>query len=82
MIDAVLKYGVAVEISSQYLVPRLSWLRVAKAAGVKFSFGCNFRYPKTASNSGFWTEMIKAVGLKQSDIFTPAPPGKKPIERR
>jgi histidinol phosphatase-like PHP family hydrolase len=82
VIDAVLKHGVAVEITSQYLVPKLSWLRVAKAAGVKFSFGSNYRYPKTASNSGFWIEMIKAVPLTQSDIFTPAPPGKKPIQRR
>jgi histidinol phosphatase-like PHP family hydrolase len=82
VIDAVLKYGVAVEISSQYLVPQLNWLRVAKAAGVKFSFGCNYRFPRTASNSEYWVEMIKALGLKRSDIFTPAPPGKKPIQRR
>jgi len=81
VIDAVLKYGVAVEISSQYLVPQFNWLRAAKAAGVKFSFGSNIRGPGVGK-SDYWLEAIKALGLKRSDIFTPAPPGKKAIERR
>lgn len=81
VIDAVLKYGVAVEINSQYRVPRIGWLRVAKAAGVKFSFGSNIRGPGVG-RSDYWLEMIKALSLTRSDIFTPAPPGKKPIERR
>jgi len=81
VIDAVLKYGVAVEISSQYLVPQLNWLRAAKAAGVKFSFGSNIRGPGVGK-SDYWLEAIKALGLKRSDIFTPAPSGKKAIERR
>jgi histidinol phosphatase-like PHP family hydrolase len=80
VIDAVLKYGVAVEISSQYLVPQLNWLRAAKAAGVKFSFGSNIRGPGVGK-SDYWLEAIKALGLKRSDVFTPAPPGKKAIER-
>ncbi len=81
VIDAVLKYGVALEINSQYNVPKLSWLRVAKEAGVKFSFGSNIRGPNIGK-SDYWVEMIKALGLTRSDLFTPAPPGKKPIQRR
>ena len=81
VIDAVLKYGVAVEINSQYRVPRLGWLRAAKAAGVKFSFGSNIRGPGVGK-SDYWIEAIKALGLKRTDIFTPAPSGKKAIERR
>jgi histidinol phosphatase-like PHP family hydrolase len=81
VIDAVLKYGVAVEINSQYRVPRIGWLRAAKAAGVKFSFGSNIR-GAGVGKSDYWLEAIKALGLKRSDIFTPAPSGKKAIERR
>jgi histidinol phosphatase-like PHP family hydrolase len=81
VIDAVLKYGVALEINSQYLLPKLGWLRVAKAAGVKFSFGSNIR-GADVGKSDYWVETIKALGLTQGDLFTPAPPGKKPIQRR
>ena len=81
VIDAVLKYGVAVEINSQYRVPRLGWLRTAKAAGVKFSFGSNIR-GAGVGKSDYWLEMIQALGLKRGDVFTPAPPGKKAVDRR
>ena len=45
VIDAALKYGVALEISSSYKLPKLPFLKLAKAAGAKFSFGSNGRYP-------------------------------------
>ena len=45
VLDAALKYGIAIEISSSYKLPRLAFLKQAKAAGVKFSFGSNGRYP-------------------------------------
>ena len=46
VLDASLKYGIAIEISSSYKLPSLAVLKQAKAAGVKFSFGSNGRYPK------------------------------------
>ena len=45
IIDAAVKHGVAMEINSLYLIPRPSLLRMAKEAGVKFSFGSNIRGP-------------------------------------
>ena len=45
VIQAALKYGIALEISSSYKLPKLPFLKLAKAAGAKFSFGSNGRYP-------------------------------------
>jgi histidinol phosphatase-like PHP family hydrolase len=81
IVDAAVKHGVAIEINSQYLIPRLPLLRMAKEAGVKFSFGSNIRGPNVGKLD-YCVEMIKALGLKPADIFSPAPPGKKPIQTR
>ncbi len=81
IVDAAIKYGVALEINSQYLIPRLPLLRMAKEAGVKFSFGSNIRGPNVGKLD-YCLEMAKALGLTRRDIFTPAPRGKKPIQVR
>jgi len=81
IVDAALKYNVAIEINSQYCVPRLPFLRMAKEAGVRFSFGSNIRGPNVGKLD-YCVEMIKRLGLTRADIFTPAPPGKKPIQVR
>jgi histidinol phosphatase-like PHP family hydrolase len=81
IVDAAIKYGVALEINSQYLIPRLPLLRMAKEAGVRFSFGSNIRGPNVGKLD-YCVEMAKALGLTRRDIFTPAPPGKKPIQVR
>jgi len=81
IVDAAVKHGVAMEINSLYLIPRLPLLRMAKGAGVKFSFGSNIRGPNVGKLD-YCVEMIKALGLKPADIFSPAPPGKKPIQTR
>ncbi len=69
------------EINLLYLIPRQPLLRMAKEAGVKFSFGSNIRGPNVGKFD-YWVEMIKALGLTQADIFTPAPAGKKPVQVR
>jgi histidinol phosphatase-like PHP family hydrolase len=81
VIDAAVKHNVAMEINSLYRIPRLPLLRLAKEAGVRFSFGSNIRGPEVGKFD-YWVEMIKALGLKPADTFTPAPAGKKPIEVR
>ncbi|MBI5394305.1 MAG: hypothetical protein HZA91_03320 [Verrucomicrobia bacterium] len=81
VIDAALKYGVALEISASYKLPRLPFLKQAKAAGVKFSLGSNGRYPKMGLIDHS-IAMAKELGLKRSDMFTPAPDGKKAVQRR
>ena len=81
VINAALKYGVALEISSSYNLPRLPFLRLAKEAGVKFSFGSNGRYPNMGKLD-YSLEAAKELGLKGSDMFMPAPDGQKAVQRR
>jgi histidinol phosphatase-like PHP family hydrolase len=81
IVDAAVKHGVAMEINSQYRIPRLPLLRMAKEAGVKFSFGSNIRGPDVGKLD-YCVEMIGVLGLKPADMFRPAPAGKKPIQTR
>ncbi len=81
VIDAAVKHGVALEISSSYKLPRLPFLEMAKAAGAKFSFGSNGRYPRMGLLD-YSLAMARRVGLKRENMFTPAAPGQKPFQRR
>jgi len=81
IIDALKRTGTVVEIDSDYNIPNLDFLHMAKEAKLKFSFGSN-------SGSGpvrtldFCIERARTLGLTAEDMFTPAPRGRKPIERR
>lgn len=81
VLDAALKYGVAIEISSGFELPKLHFLKMAKAAGLKFSFGSNGRYPKMGLLD-YSVRLAKELGLKKDDMFVPAPDGKKAVQRR
>ena len=81
VINAALKYGVALEISSSYKLPKLPFLKLAKASGSKFSFGSNGRYPNMG-RLDYCFDMAKQLDLKPSDMFTPAPAGLKAVQRR
>jgi histidinol phosphatase-like PHP family hydrolase len=81
VIDAALKFGVAIEISSSLRLPKLSFLQLVKEAGVKFSFGSNLRGERIGTLD-YCLEMAKELGLRREHIFAPAPAGRKPIQIR
>ena len=81
VIDAAVKHGVAFKISSSLCLPKLFWLKMAKEAGVKFSFGSNIRGPEVGKMD-YCVEMAKKLDLTRQHMFTPAPAGKKAILRR
>jgi histidinol phosphatase-like PHP family hydrolase len=81
VVDAAVKHGVAVEISSSLRLPKLFWLEMAKEAGTTFSFGSNIRGPEVGKMD-YCIEMAKKLGLTRERMFTPAPAGKKAIQRR
>jgi histidinol phosphatase-like PHP family hydrolase len=80
VIQAALKHRVALEISSSYKLPKLPFLKMAKAAGATFSFGSNGRYPNMGKLD-YCLEMARVLGLKKGDMFSPAPPGQKAVQR-
>jgi hypothetical protein len=70
VVEAAVRRGVALEISSSYKLPGLRFLRIAKAAGAKFSFGSNGRYPKMGLLD-YSLEMARALELTPADLFAP-----------
>lgn len=81
VLDAALRHEIAVEISSSYKLPRLAFLRQAREAGVKFSFGSNGRYPNMGKLD-YSLAMAEAIQLRPSDLFTPGVEGRKAVQRR
>lgn len=81
VIQSAVKNKVALEISSSYELPKLPFLKMAKEAGATFSFGSNGRYPNMGKLD-YSIQMARALGLQESDMFKPAPPGQKPFQRR
>src|SRR5262249_55724913 len=63
VIDAAVKHNVALEIDCRFRAPRLSFLREAKAAGVKFAFGSNFQDHDTMGDISYCVEMYRRLGL-------------------
>jgi histidinol phosphatase-like PHP family hydrolase len=81
VIEAAKKHGVAIEINSRFNIPSLAFLRMAKEAGTKFSFGSNLR-DEDVGKLDYSVKMAKELGLTRKDMFMPAPASSKPILRR
>ena len=81
VIAAFVDNKVAMEISSNFRLPKLKFLQAAKEAGVKFTFGSNGRYPNMG-RLDYSIAMARELGLKATDMWTPAPDGQKAVQRR
>ena len=81
VIDAAVRLGVAIEISSSFKLPRLPFLKLAKAAGARFTFGTNARKPELMGKFDYPLEMAKALGLRKEDFFLPRPAGEKRVDQ-
>ncbi len=79
--EAAVKHRVALEIGSRLKLPKRYFLEVAKAARVKFSFGSNGRYPNMGQLD-YCLQTVRELGLTRADLFTPAPDGRKAVQRR
>ena len=87
VVDAAVKYKVALEISSSFVLPKLRFLKIAKASGAKFTFGSNGRYPEMGKLE-YSIQMAKELGLKEGRHVCsggtgteggPAPPSVTPV---
>ncbi len=81
IVDAAVKHRVAIEINSAYRIPHLRFLKMAKDAGAKFSFGSNI-HTLDVGNVDFCLETAETLNLRPTDIFAAAPYGRKPIQIR
>jgi hypothetical protein len=79
VIDAAILNDVAIEINARRSIPSPAFIKAAKAAGAKFSFGTN----NEAAELGrleYPIRMVTECGLQWQDIFVPKPAGQKPIQ--
>lgn len=81
VIDAAVKNGVAIELNNRYKLPSPSFVRMAKAAGAKFTFGSNNGSARDLGRCEYGLQMVRECGLVWQDFFVPlkAP---KAIERK
>jgi hypothetical protein len=81
VVDAAASNHVAVEINSRYKIPSAAFIRRAKQAGVKFTFGTN-NADRDLGRVEYSLRMAKECGLTWQDMWMPKPDGQKPAQVR
>jgi hypothetical protein len=81
VIEAAVRNGVAIEINNRYKLPSPSFIRMAKAAGAKFTFGTNNAGPDDLGRCEYGLRMVEECKLEWQDFFVPLE-GPKAIERK
>jgi histidinol phosphatase-like PHP family hydrolase len=61
-------------------VPKIKFVKMAKKAGAKFTFGTDSRSER-AGKFEYCFQMAKRCGLTKKDMFVLKPDGKKAIQR-
>jgi histidinol phosphatase-like PHP family hydrolase len=81
VIDAAKRNDIAIEINNRYRLPSPAFIKAAKRAGVKFSFGTN-NVDRNLGRMEYAVKMVNECALTWRDIFVPKPDGEKPIQKR
>jgi hypothetical protein len=73
VIEALVKSGVAMEINARFKIPSATFIKRAKAAGVKFTFGTNNGGADDLGRLEYCIRMVEECGLKSTDMWIPEP---------
>jgi hypothetical protein len=71
VIDAAVANQVAIEINARYRLPSQLFLRMAKEAGAKFTFGTNNAGAEDLGDWSYPLEMQRSLELTWEDMFVP-----------
>jgi len=71
VISALVKNRIALEINDRRRIPSPVFIKRAKAAGVKFTFGTNNAGPGDLGHLRYCLDMIKECGLQPGDMWMP-----------
>jgi hypothetical protein len=82
VIGAAARNGVAIELNDLYRLPSAEFVRRAKAAGCKFTFGSNNTGPDDLGRCAYGMRLIDVCGLTAGDFFIPGTCGRKAADRR
>jgi hypothetical protein len=72
VIAAAVKNAVAIEINNRYKLPSPSFIKMAKSAGAKFTFGTNNTGARDLGRCEYGLDMIDECKLDAKDFWTPA----------
>lgn len=81
VINVLKNNDVALEINARYKIPSIAFLKRAKEAGVKFTFGTNNTTNTDLGRLEYCLKAIKEVGLTGNDIFLPRSAKDKKVMR-
>lgn len=73
---------VAIEINDRYKLPSAALIKMAKAAGCKFSFGTNNTGPADLGRCEYGLSMVRDCRLGWQDFFVPGSWWPKAVERK
>ena len=82
VIGAAVRNGVAIEINNHYRLPRAPFLKMARQAGCKFTFGTNNGGPDDLGRCEYGLRMVGECKLVWQDFFVPGAWGAKAVERK
>jgi histidinol phosphatase-like PHP family hydrolase len=80
IIDVAVKKDIAIELNELAKVPKIKFIKMAKKAGAKFTFGTDSRND-SAGKFEYCLQIAKQSGLTIKDMFVPKPDGKKAVQR-
>ena len=80
IIDVAVKKDIAIELNELAKVPKIKFVKMAKKAGAKFTFGTDSRND-SAGKFEYCLQIAKQGGLTIKDMFVPKPDGKKAVQR-
>jgi hypothetical protein len=82
VVAALARNQVAMEINNRYRLPSAAFLKMAKAAGCKFSFGTNNAGSADLGRCEYGLEMVEECKLGWQDFFAPGAWGPRAVERK
>ena len=82
VIQVLVDNDVALEINSRFKIPSVAFVKRAKAAGVKFTFGTNNGGNTDLGRLEYSLQVMKEVGITAEDMFLPRPSGDKKVMKK
>ena len=73
---------VALEINARFRIPNMAFIKKAKAAGLKFTFGTNNADNTDLNRLEYSLEAVREAGLTPDDIFIPRPADEKKVLKK
>jgi hypothetical protein len=71
VVKALAESGVALEINNRYRIPSATFIKKAKEAGVKFTFGTNNGGANDLGRMEYGIDMVSECGLTSQDMWFP-----------